>query len=80
MNYIGQKYDPTPELIFGKIFANSCENRKPLAPVTMLSKMEQSFKIVYNKIPLVGFADTFCNITFKKIGEYKTGVKEWTLS
>ena len=67
----------SPELLFGAKFANSCEKRKPLRPVTMLSEMEHGFKVVFNGIPLVGFADTYCKVSKKKIGEYKTGVKKW---
>jgi hypothetical protein len=78
-NYIlGCKFVPTPEMEFGKKFADSCEARKPMAPVTMLSKMEQPFKVVFNGIPLVGFADTFCDVTKKHLREYKTGVTPWT--
>jgi hypothetical protein len=80
-NYIlGKKKDPSPEMLFGKIFAESCENRKPLAPVTLLSKMEQPFKVVFGKIHMVGFADTFDDVLKTTIGEYKTGkmTKPWT--
>lgn len=75
--YLGNKTPPTPEMMFGSIFAKSCEARKPLAPVTLLSKMEQPFKVMFGKIPLVGYADTFDHKFKKKIGEYKTGVKPW---
>lgn len=75
--YLGIKTPPTPEMIFGKKFADSCEAGKPLAPVTLLSKMEQGFKVVFGDIPLIGFADTFDHIGKKKIGEYKTGIKAW---
>lgn len=69
---------PTPELEFGKKFAEAAENGKPLAPITMHSRMEQDFKVPFNGIKLIGFADTFCDKSLKKIGEYKTGMKEWT--
>ena len=69
---------PTPELGFGKVFADSCEIGKPLAPITMFSKMEQDFKVPFHGFTLIGYADTFCDTTFKRIGEYKTGMKEWT--
>lgn len=67
---------PTPELSFGKRFADSCELRKPLAPVTMLSIMEYPFKVKYHDFTLIGYADTVAK-DFRKIGEYKTGVKPW---
>lgn len=67
----------TPEMLFGKVFAKSCEDRKPLAPVTLLSKMEHKFEVVFNKIPLIGYADTFNDITKDATGEFKTGKKKW---
>lgn len=74
---LNEKTDPSAELIFGKHFADSCEKKTPLAPVTLLSKVEQPFNVVFNGIPMVGYADTFCEVTKKKIGEYKTGKKKW---
>lgn len=74
---MGKKMQMTPELSFGSKFASSCENRKPLAKVTMLSKMEQPFKCKFGKLWLTGFADTFDHVGKKKFGEYKTGVKAW---
>jgi hypothetical protein len=71
----GKEELPSPELIFGKTFAESCENRKPLAPVRMLDTMEHEFSCKLGNIPLIGYADTICTDTFKILGEYKTGVK-----
>lgn len=77
-NYIiGKKMVMTAELTFGAKFASACEKRKPPAKVTMLSKMEQGFKVKFGKLWLTGFADTFDKVGKKKIGEYKTGVKAW---
>lgn len=77
-NYIMKNRQPlSPELIFGNKFAISAEKRKPLRPVTLLSQMEKGFKVVFGKIHLTGFADTYCRISKRKIGEYKTGVKKW---
>lgn len=76
--FLGKKPDPSKEMQFGSRFAKSCENREPLAPVTMLCKMEQPFKIVFNQIPLIGFADSFCENSKKGFIEYKTGKKAWT--
>lgn len=68
----------TAELAFGKAFADSCETRRPLAPVTMMSRMEKEFSVRLNKkVTLRGFVDTFCEDTKRVIGEYKTGVKVW---
>lgn len=74
---LNEKERDTPELIFGKKFAKSIEDGKPLAPVTLLTKAEHPFKVMYNKIPMVGYVDAFCTNTQKKIGEYKTGAKAW---
>jgi hypothetical protein len=77
-NYIMRaKMVMTPELIFGNKFALAAEKRKPLKPVTLLSQMEKPFKVMFGKIPLTGFADTYCRVSKRKIGEYKTGVKKW---
>ncbi len=75
--FLGQRDPASREMIFGSKFATSCENRKPLAPVTLLCKMEKEFSIVFNQIPLVGYADTFCEKTKCHTGEYKTGKKAW---
>jgi hypothetical protein len=69
---------PSAEMEFGKVFAKSCEDRTPLAPVTMLSKMEQVFNTHFCDIPLNGYADTFDDVNFDQIGEYKTSRKMWT--
>lgn len=71
--YLGQKDPANKEMIFGSRFATAAENGKPMAKITMLCKMEQEFNVVFNKIPLKGFADTFCTKTKKRTGEYKTG-------
>jgi len=77
--YIKNKQTPPgPELKFGKKFGDSVEAGKPLAPVTMLSKMEQGFNVVMSGIKLVGYSDTFNKETLKETGEYKTGVRPWT--
>lgn len=74
---LNKKEKPNPEMIFGKKFADSCEARKPLAPVTLLNKMEQPFNFVFNGVPMVGYADTFDDLNKNHTGEYKTGVKPW---
>ena len=74
---LGIEEPATPELLFGKKFADSCEIGKPLAPVTMLARMEQDFKVPFSDFFLIGYADTFCDKTNRIIGEYKTGMKAW---
>lgn len=74
---LGKEEKPTPELVFGKKFADACEARKPLAPVTLLSVVEHPFTVTFDGIALIGFADTFCGETRRKTGEFKTGAKPW---
>lgn len=65
------------EMIFGKLFAKSIEDGKPLAPISIVGKAEHVFKVVFNGIPLIGFVDNFCTETNRKLREYKTGKKPW---
>ena len=74
---LNEKEPDSAAMLFGKELANSIENDKPLVPVTIIGKAEHQFKVVFNGIPLVGFVDNFCVETFRKLGEYKSGVKAW---
>lgn len=82
---LNEKMPETIEMIFGKVLANSIENGKPLVPVTIIhpekivkgENVEHPFKVVFNGIPLIGFVDTFCHRTFRKLGEFKSGKKPW---
>lgn len=77
---LGKKLPSSPELEFGKVFADAIEAGKPLAPVTLLSKVEQPFEVMFGDIPLIGYADTFDHVNKNCIGEFKTGKKTnpWT--
>lgn len=78
-NYIlGLPRVESEEMKFGKAFAKAIEDGKPMAPVTILSKVEQPFKVVFSSIPLIGFADTFDHKTFRALGEFKTSKTIWT--
>lgn len=75
--------DTTKEMLFGKNFATSIEEGKCTIPelLSMLqSKIEHPFKCKFEpvKAGLIGYADSFCDKTFKKLEEIKTGKKEWT--
>lgn len=72
-----QEQEVTPALSFGKAVADSIENGKPLAPVTLHSAVEFRFECEFGGIKLIGFADTFDDKTFRKLGEFKTGKKPW---
>lgn len=74
---LNKPIEPSPEMEFGKKFAEAIENGKPLAPVTLLPAVEHKFEFIFSGIHCVGYADTFDNVTFKQLGEYKTGNKIW---
>lgn len=74
---LGIKPEDNKEMAFGRKFAQSIESGKPLAPVLTLSAVEHPFQVSFNGIPLIGYADSFCDKTFKKLEEYKTGKKIW---
>jgi len=65
----------TPEMEFGKLFAKSCEERKPLAPVTLYSITEHPLKVDFGGIPLIGYLDTYEPV--KAFIDHKTGAKKW---
>lgn len=66
----------SPELEFGKAFADSCEARTPLAPVTLLDIVEHPFEASLGDVKLVGYADSISS-DLRHTLEYKTGVKQW---
>lgn len=61
---------------FGKKFAKSVEDRKPLVPVTIYSEVEYPLKVVFNNIHMIGFIDTYEPHTAFR--EYKTAKTLWT--
>jgi len=77
--YILNEKDPeTKELLFGKEIGKKLETDPTFLPmIPRHSKMEYPFSATVSGIKLIGYADTFCDITNKKLGEYKTGKKEW---
>jgi hypothetical protein len=79
-------------MVWGKKFASAIEQAKlkhptdtilkikmgkQTIPVHTYSKVEHPFKVVFNGIPLVGYADTFCDETKRKIRDYKTSKVKW---
>lgn len=70
--------EPTKEMTFGSLVGKKIEtNPKFLPMIPRHSIMEFPFKCKFGKIELVGFADTFCDKTFRKLGEFKTGKRAW---
>jgi len=78
---LSKKEEPSVEMLFGKTFAQSIEDGTcdyPGLLDAMQTKKEHAFNVVFNKIPLVGYADGFCDKTFRYLDEVKTGKKPWT--
>lgn len=74
--YIEGKEKFSPELAFGKSFANSiedgtCKVKKLMNDLQKTKEFE--FRCRFGDIELIGFADAFCDITFKILDEIKTG-------
>lgn len=78
-SYVLGKRDPeSAEMKFGKIVGEKLASDPTYLPqVPRLSKYEHPFKVMFNGIPLIGYADTYCDKTKKKLYEFKTGVKAW---
>ncbi len=78
-SYILGKRQSSPEMTFGKMVGDKLAKDPTYLPqVPRLNTFEHKFEVMFNKIPLIGYADSFCTITNKKMKEYKTGVKPWT--
>lgn len=81
MRYIlGVKSPETAELKFGAAFAKSIEDGSCDIPELMqhlTGRKEHPFKVMFGKIPLMGYADDFDPVTFKRLEEVKTGKKPW---
>ena len=75
---LGIESPKTAELEFGSTIGKKLETDPTFLPqIKRHSKMEHEFKCKLGNITLVGYADSFCTITDKKLEEYKTGVKPW---
>ena len=73
---LNEKTPESAEMKFGKLLATSIEEGKPLAPVTILSKVEYPLATMFNGIKLVGYIDTY--EPHKALGEFKSGKAAWT--
>lgn len=75
---LNEPQDTSREMEFGKVIGKKLETDPTFLPmIERHSKMEHPFNVVFNKIPLVGYADSFCDKTHKKLSEFKTGKKAW---
>lgn len=72
------KDPPSREMIFGSMVGKKLETDPTFLPqIERLSKMEHPFNVSFSGIKLVGYADSFCTDTNKKLREFKTGKKDW---
>lgn len=77
---LNEKEPESKEMAFGKVLAKSLEDGTcTISKLTkeLKNKKEHSFSVMFNNIPLVGFADDFDINTFRELNEVKTGKKEW---
>jgi len=77
---LGKADAETAEMIFGKKIAQSIEDGTCIVPgllKALQKKKEHQFKVMFGKIPLVGYADAFCDEHFKNLDEVKTGKRAW---
>lgn len=75
---MGDEQSTSAEMTFGSMIGKKLETDPTFLPqIERHSKMEHEFKCKFGKLKLVGYADSFCTITGKKLNEFKTGVKEW---
>jgi hypothetical protein len=68
------------EMEFGAAFAKSIEDGTCPYPDLMrhlTGRKEHPFRVMFGKIPLVGYADDFDQETFLRLEEVKTGKKAW---
>lgn len=76
---LGKKQRETAEMKFGKIIGERLATDPTFLPeVPRLNTFEHPFNVVFDGIPLVGYADAFCMKSKKKLYEFKTGVKKWS--
>lgn len=73
-----EKQLETEEMRFGKKVGDRIATDPTYLPfVPRLDTFEHKFQVMFGKLPLIGYADSFCMKTNKKLYEFKTGVKKW---
>lgn len=73
-----QPQAPNAEMLFGKVIGERLAKEPDFLPcVPRLPVFEHEFRVSYNEIPLIGYADSFHAFSGLELNEYKTGVKEW---
>lgn len=72
---LGLPMEESPQLKFGKKFADAVEWGKPMAPLTVYTYTEHAVKAILDGIEVLGFLDSYDKEN--KLAEYKTGAKAW---
>ena len=75
---LDEREPPSKEMIFGSRVGKRLEKDPTFLPqIIRYDKMEHPFSVIFAGIPLIGYADTFCTVTNKKLGEFKTSRVGW---
>lgn len=75
---LGERDEENAEMRFGKKIGERWASDPTYLPsVSRLNVFEHPFKVMFGKIPMIGFADNFCTETNARLKELKTGVKAW---
>lgn len=89
--YLGIESEKSAEMEFGSMIGKRLESDPTFLPqIPRQSKMEHKFVteldfsewdgnelVKEKKIPIIGYADSFCGKTYLFLEEYKTGKKSW---
>lgn len=78
---LNKKEEDNKEMALGRALATALEHGKCDIPELVKKlpyKKEHPFKVNFNGIVLIGFADDFDDKSFKVLNEVKTGKKPWT--
>ncbi len=77
-NYLlGQKDPPTKELMFGSYVDKKIQSDPTFLPkLTRYSNLQFGMSVVFNRIPLIGYADAW-ESELPAMRDYKTGKKPW---
>ena len=76
---MGKVEKPNKEMIFGKMVGEKLASDPTYLPeVPRLGTYEKELRVMFNKIPLIGFLDNSDEIEKLDHQEFKTGKKPWT--
>lgn len=77
---LGEEMAETPQLKFGKLFAEAVEWGKPMAPLTVYRLTEHYVEAPLSDFKVNGYLDSYDRLKHDRphLAEYKTGAKAWT--